>query len=64
MVKIKPPVIHKTNYDLAQVRQLNQEIIAKVSIKDQPYLLEYPTVYVINHQLATPHRTGYTVYVG
>ena len=64
MVKIKPPVIHKTNYDLAQVRQLNQEIIAKVSIKDQPYLLEYPTVYVINHQLAAPHRTGYTVYVG
>lgn len=62
MAKVKPPVIYRTKYSEDNVNELDKEIreTSKVKEQDAQYLVEYPTVYVINDQ----QKKEYTVYVG
>ena len=64
MDKIKSPIIYETKYNLNHARQLSEKIENHVPLENQKFLLNYPTVYVINNQLAKSRQSGYTVYVG
>lgn len=64
MGKVKAPIIYKTNYGSENAQRLDDEIMAsKVAEDQQEYLIDYPTVYVIDNP-EQGRLPRYTVYVG
>lgn len=64
MSKVKPPIIYETKYANETAKKLDREIASStVAEEKQKYLIDYPTVYVINSQ-DRGMKPRYTVYVG
>lgn len=61
--KILPPIIYETPYNKKNATNLDEHIKNSVQEDQQDYLINYPTVYIINEN--SQHRQAkYTVYVG
>lgn len=48
-MKVDEPIIYETQYSDSNAKQINDEIRQTYSDKaDQEYLIDYPTVYIID----------------
>lgn len=57
------PIIYPTQYNQEEAVKLDEIIKRDVDVNKQDYLINYPTVYIINHEGAHK-KMQYTVYVG
>ncbi len=65
-MKADKPIIYETQYSDDNAKQINEEIRQAYADKaDQGYLIDYPTVYIIDQPgKQSKYRHDYTVYVG
>ena len=65
-MKVDEPIIYETQYSDDNAKQINEEIRQAYADKaDQGYLIDYPTVYIIDQPgKQSKYRHDYTVYVG
>lgn len=62
--KIKQPIIYKTKYHNMEnwsIEDLSNDVVNQISEDKKPYIVNYPTVYIIENE---KHKNKYRVYVG
>lgn len=58
MVEVESPIVYNLAYNEEALKEFKERFILN---KDSKYLLNYPTVYIVNDK---DERQSYTVYVG
>lgn len=60
MIKITKPVIHEIDYTVDGLKKFNESAV-NFKKKNRKYLLDYPTVYIINNEAK---QNTYNIYIG
>lgn len=60
MIKLSKPVIHEIDYTIAGLKEFSESAV-NFKKKHRKYLLDYPTVYIINNEAI---KNTYNIYIG